>query len=612
MSTLTDNDLPSFNAMFQPPLRRILDPVEPVFERLFAVDQLRQTLETVRGMPGGGDAVARLLAALGITWEAGPAELERIPRTGALLVVANHPFGLLEGAVLANALPAVRPDVRILANSLLAGVAELRQWCIYVNPFGARESVGENARALREASAWLRSGGALVVFPAGEVAHFDWRTGTLADPAWNPAAARIAQNAGAAAVPIFFEGANSVGFQLAGVLHPGLRTANLPRELLNKRGRRIRMRIGRPVAPETLQSFAGAREAIEYLRCRTYLLDDAAKTGREPQRRLPLRMLPARRPAPVAVTGGTPHLAEEIAGLPPASKLCENGEFAVYLAREAEFPAVVAEIGRLREVAFRQVGEGTGRAVDLDRFDRYYQHLVLWHRGDRQVAGAYRLGPTPDILPVHGARGLYTSTLFRFRQDLFERIGPAIELGRSFVRPEYQKQVAPLLLLWKGITRYVASRPECAVLFGGVSISNQYHAVSRHLMVRFLEAHRAGELAGLVTPRSPYRFPQRELRRTGAVSHVPANLEKLSNLVADLERDGKGVPVLLRQYCKTGGKLLAFNVDHGFSHVLDALIMVDLRSAPGPILDRYFGKPAAAEFLRWHRERARPHIRTAP
>jgi putative hemolysin len=187
MSTLTDNDLPSFNAMFQPPLRRILDPVEPVFERLFAVDQLRQTLETVRGMPGGGDAVARLLAALGITWEAGPAELERIPRTGALLVVANHPFGLLEGAVLANALPAVRPDVRILANSLLAGVAELRQWCIYVNPFGARESVGENARALREASAWLRSGGALVVFPAGEVAHFDWRTGTLADPAWRRA-----------------------------------------------------------------------------------------------------------------------------------------------------------------------------------------------------------------------------------------------------------------------------------------------------------------------------------------------------------------------------------------------------------------------------------------
>ncbi|MGA2273022.1 MAG: GNAT family N-acyltransferase [Bryobacteraceae bacterium] len=603
MRTETGNELPSFSGLFQEPLRRLLDPVEPAIERLFAMDRLRQTLETARGMANGGDAVERLLEALGIAWEASPAELERIPRSGPLLVVANHPFGLLEGAILANALPAVRPDVRILTNSLLAGVAELRQWCIFVNPFGAKQAVGENARALLEAVAWLRSGGALVVFPAGEVAHFDWKSGTLADPDWNPAVARIAQRTNSASVPIFFEGANSVGFQLAGVLHAGLRTASLPRELLNKRGRRIRMRIGRPVTPATLQSFESAREAIEYLRCRTFLLDDTAAAA-GPELRLPLRLLPARRQTPVAAARATDHLAAEIAALPPRSRLCDNGEFAVYLANESAFPGVVAEVGRLRELAFRQVGEGTGRAIDLDRFDHHYEHLVLWHEGDSQVAGAYRLGPTPDILPAHGTRGLYTSTLFRFRKDLFERIGPAIELGRSFVRPEYQRQIAPLLLLWKGIARYVATRPECAVLFGGVSISNQYHAVSRHLMVRFLEAHRAGELAGLVTPRSPYKSSQRQFRRTGMVSHVPANIEQLSGLVADLERDGKGVPILLRQYLKTGGKLLAFNVDRGFSHVLDALIMVDLRSAPTAILERYFGKPEAAAFVQWHRERA--------
>jgi putative hemolysin len=597
------NDLPSFSGLFEQPLRRILDPVEPAIERLLAMDRLRQTLETMRGMADGGNPASRLLHALGITWEAGPEEIERIPRSGPLLVVANHPFGLLDAAILANALPAVRPDVRILANSLLSGVEELRPWCIFVNPFGAKQAVGENAHALREASAWLRSGGALVVFPAGEVAHFDWKSGTLADPDWNPAAARIALTAGAAAVPIFFEGANSVGFQLAGMLHPGLRTVNLPRELLNKRGRHVHIRIGRAVPPATLQSFSTAREAIEYLRCRTYLLDDAAPTSVS---RFRLPLLPPKRRAPVAPAPATDDVAAEIAALPPQSRLCDNGEFAVYLASEAEFPAVVAEIGRSREIAFRQVGEGTGRAVDLDRFDRYYRHLVLWHVGDRQVAGAYRLGATPDILPVHGMGGLYTSTLFRFRNDLFDRIGPAIELGRSFVRPEYQKQFAPLLLLWKGIARYVASRPECAVLFGGVSISNQYHAVSRHLMVRFLEAHRAGEMAGMVLPRSPYRFPQRQFRRTGVVSHVPANLEQLSGLVADLERDGKGVPILLRQYLKTGGKLLDFNVDRGFSHVLDALIMVDLRSAPAPILERYFGKPEAAAFTQWHREHSGP------
>jgi len=605
MRTQTSNDLPSFSGLFGEPFRRFLDPVEPAIERLLAMDRLRETLETMRALPHDANAAGRLLKALGITWEAGPEELERIPRSGPLLVVANHPFGLLDAAILANALPAVRLDVRILANSLLAGVAELHQWCIFVNPFGSRSAVGENARALLEAAAWLRSGGALVVFPAGEVAHFDWRRGTLADPDWNPAVARIAQRTSAAAVPIFFEGANSVGFQLAGVLHPGLRTASLPRELLNKRGRHIRVRIGRPVRPVTLQSFNGAKEAIEYLRCRTYLLDDAAAGAAGLTRGLPLSMLPAKRQEPVAAASGPDRLAVEIASLPPGSKLCDNGEFAVYLASETAFPGVVGEIGRLRELAFRQVGEGTGRAVDLDRFDRHYQHLVLWHHGHGQVAGAYRLGPTPDILPVHGTRGLYTSTLFRFRKDLFERIGPAIELGRSFVRPEYQRQIAPLLLLWKGIARYVASRPECAVLFGGVSISNQYHAVSRHLMVRFLEAHRACDLAGLVTPRSPYKSWQRQFRRIGIVSHVPASIEQLSGLVADLERDGKGVPILLRQYLKTGGKLLAFNVDRGFSHVLDALIMVDLRSAPTEVLDRYFGKAEAAAFMQWHRERRR-------
>jgi putative hemolysin len=600
MRTDTSNELPSFSGLFQPPLRRFLDPVEPAIERLFAMDQLRETLRTMRSRPAGGNAAGRLLETLGITWEAGPEELERIPRSGPLLIVANHPFGLLDAAILTSAVPAPRPDMRILANSLLAGVAELRQWCIFVNPFGASEAVAENASALREAAAWLRSGGALVVFPAGEVAHFDWKTGTLADPDWNPAVVRMAQRAGAAAVPIFFEGANSVGFQLAGMLHPGLRTANLLRELLNKRGRHIRVRIGRPVTPATLQAFSSAREATEYLRCRTYLLDDAAAADGS-KRRLPL--LPAKRPAQVAAARGADGLAAEIAALPPERKLCENDEFAVYLALQLEFPGVVDEVGRLRELAFRQVGEDTGRAVDLDRFDRHYRHLVLWHKNHRQVAGAYRLGPTPDILPIHGIGGLYTSTLFRFRPDLFDRIGPSIELGRSFVSPEYQKQFAPLLLLWKGITRYVASRPECAVLFGGVSISNQYHAVSRHLMVRFLEAHRAGELAGMVLPRSPYRFPQRQFRHTGMVSHVPSNLEKLSGLVADLERDGKGVPILLRQYLKTGGKLLAFNVDRSFSRVLDALIMVDLRSAPTPVLERYFGRREAAAFVEWHRER---------
>jgi putative hemolysin len=246
------------------------------------------------------------------------------------------------------------------------------------------------------------------------------------------------------------------------------------------------------------------------------------------------------------------------------------------------------------------VGEGTGRNLDLDEFDRYYLHLFLWNRDAGEIAGAYRLGPTPDILPRYGIRGLYTSTLFRFRRELFDRIGPAIELGRSFIRREYQKQYAPLLLLWKGIGRYVASRPECAALFGGVSISNSYHPVSRHLIVKFLEAHRREDLARMVEPRQAYRPAERLFRRTGAVHRTPAGIEDLSSLVAGLESDGKGVPILIRQYLKTGGRLLGFNVDRRFLNTLDALILVDLRNLPSTMLERYLGKPGAAAFSAWH------------
>jgi putative hemolysin len=580
------------------PWRRFFGPVEPALDRLLSLDRLRHLFAAVR-TSGSGDPVANFLALLGITWHVEPAELDLIPRSGPLLMVANHPFGMLDGALLAHLIPRIRPDTRILANSVLALIPELRDRCIFIDPFGRRETIEENAGALRACLSWLRKGGVLVTFPAGEVTHLNLKQRTLADPPWNPQVVRLAQLAGADAVPIFFKGVNSIAFQLSGMVHPGLRTAQLPRELLNKRGRCVVARIGRPVSHAVLQSFGDAGSAVEYLRCRTYLLD-VPGNARGDSFHFDLH-LPFRKPARVETVPGN-GVAAQIAALSAERKLCESGDLAVYVASEEEMPNVVREIGRLREVAFRQAGEGTGRAFDLDRFDHYYLHLVLWNQKREEVVGAYRLGPTPDILPRHGIRGLYTSTLFRFQKDLFARLGPAIELGRSFIRPEYQKQYAPLLLLWKGIGRYIASRPECAALFGGVSISSDYHPVSRHLLVKFLEAHRAGPLADLASPRHPYR-PADLLRRTGLVERVPEDLDELSALIADMESDGKGVPILVKQYMKLGGRLLGFNVDRAFANVLDALILVDLRGAPRPLLERCLGKDGAAHFTAWHAER---------
>jgi putative hemolysin len=587
----------SVGGLLDEPLRSLLSPVEPFMEKLFGIDRCRELFETARrtgpGDPAG--AVRRLLELLAVDYRVAEHELERIPRSGPLIVTANHPFGLLDGAILAAILTDVRSDVRIFTNSMLEGFPELHSICIFVDPFGETSTVTGNAGALRQGLAWLRRGGVLATFPAGEVAHLNFRDGTTVDPPWNMAIARLARISGSAALPVFFQGSNSMVFQLAGAVHPRLRTSSLPRELLNKSGRQIRVRIGHPIPSGDLAAAPSDRDAIESLRWRTYLLDDS-----EPVKSFPPRLPSFRRPADIVCAAPQNQLGAEIGRLSADSKLCEAGDFTVYIATAAEIPGILREIGRLREIAFRQAGEGTGRAIDLDRFDNHYRHLFAWNHVSGEVVGAYRLGITSEILPKYGVGGLYTSTLFQYRPSLFARLGPALELGRSFVRPEYQKQYAPLLLLWRGIGQFVARRPECATLFGGVSISARYHAVSRYLLVRYLETRRPSDLAEMVAPRRPYRPDHRAVRNAGTMP-LPDDVDDLSKLIADLESDGKGVPILVKQYLKTGGRLLACNVDRHFADALDALIVVDLRNAPAPLLEKYLGKPGYQAFASWHR-----------
>ena len=397
MQNATPRPLPrplSVSGLLDEPLRSILRPMEPLMEKLFAIDRCREVFETARRAGDGPCAVSRMLELLAVDYRIAAEELERIPRSGPLIVTANHPFGLLDGAILACILTKLRPDVRILTNRMLASFPELHGMCIFVDPFGEATSVNANAGALRESVGWLRRGGLLATFPAGEVAHLDFRDGTTADPPWNMAIARLARLSGSAALPVFFQGSNSMAFQLAGAVHPRLRTASLPRELLNKSGRRIRLRIGRPIPPAELASLAGAREVTEYLRWRTYLLDDS-----EALRAFPPRFPSFRKPAHIVSAAPRNQMSDEIARLAADRKLCEAGDLAVYLATAVELPNVLREIGRLREIAFRQAGEGTGRPLDLDRFDRYYWHLFAWNHARQEVVGAYRLGVTPEILP---------------------------------------------------------------------------------------------------------------------------------------------------------------------------------------------------------------------
>jgi putative hemolysin len=552
--------------------------------KLLGLDEIGRIYEALQTIPG--ETIAdRLLTLLSVRCAIDDVDLLRIPRTGPAILTANHPFGILEGAVLASLLRRVRPDARFLANGLLATIPELRDLVIPVDPVSGRSAAGENGRGLRRSMEHLAAGGLLVIFPAGEVSHLHWRQG-IADPEWNPAVARmvaIAARRGISVpvVPAYVAGANSVLFQAAGLAHPRLRTALLIRELLNKRGRRVEVRVGAPIESDKLLGIPTSREQVDYLRWRTYLLG-----RRERHKALtsqPLRRLAEADGEPIAPAVDPDLLAAEIAALSP---LLRSGDLEVYLADAAHIPNVLRELGRLREITFRAAGEGTGKALDLDRFDDHYLHLFVWNARRRELAGAYRLCPAD--------RPLYTETLFHYSPGFLERLGPAVELGRSFVRLEYQKCFAPLLLLWKGIGAFIGRNPQYKTLFGPVSISNQYAAISRELMVGFLEKY--AMLRGwtnLVRARMPLR---RRLDGAGLPS-AGVDVDDLSAILGDVEQRETGVPVLLRQYLRLGGKLLGFNVDSKFANALDGLILVDLTKTEPKLLDRYLGRAEAAAFL---------------
>lgn len=303
---------------------------------------------------------------------------------------------------------------------------------------------------------------------------------------------------------------------------------------------------------------------------------------------------------PVARATESNVLLRELAALAPEQKFASSNDFTVYCATAKQIPNLLREIGRQREITFRQVGEGTKASIDLDSFDGYYHHLFLWSNKDQHIAGGYRIVATPDMLPKRGVKGLYTNTLFHYDRKFFEHIGPAVELGRSFICREYQRHYAALLLLWKGIATFVQRRPECAVLFVAVSITGDYQAVSRELIVKFLNSNVSGPIAEWVRPRREFRPNALLPKEVVRLSRMLSSLDELSSTISDVESDGKGVPVLIRHYLKLGGQILGFNVDPAFSNALDALVYVDLRVITDQMLERCMGKTGAAEFRAWH------------
>lgn len=541
------------------------------------------------------DFIGKALKLLGVNADLPDDELCRIPKTGPSVVVANHPFGVIEGLVLIRLLKAVRPDVKIMANFMLGLIPEMSEHLIGVDPFGREGSTSGNISGLKEAVKWVKGGGMLAVFPAGEVASLKIKDRIVEDPVWSPTVGGIIKKTGASAVPVFFSGRNSVLFQMLGLVHPRLRTVLLPRENLKKNKSELQFAVGNEIKADQLQRFKSNRDVIEYLRFRTYALK--SRLSKDKKIKLPVLR---KREEPVEDSLQPHRIVAELESLPRDMMIAESGDFQIWEVHGSNNPFILRELGRLREETFRKVGEGTGAKVDVDRFDNTFIHLVLWNSKEREIAGAYRLSRTDEMIERLGLRGVYSDSFFRFDKEFFQEITPAIELGRSFVREKYQKNYASLMMLWKGIAGYISRNPKYRYLFGCVSISADYTRISREIIADSLLRHRGrADLANMISPVRPFKLKKLKYWKGTIPAESFTNPSDVDKVIQDIE-DGSGLPVLLRHYLKVGGRIVGFNVDPDFNNSLDGLIVVDLLETSKRSLAKFMGRENAEAFLEYH------------
>jgi putative hemolysin len=595
-----------FEPPFKTPLiRAIAKPLIRLLEELIGLGSLSRKYDLLDSNLRGGEFVEDTFKKFDIHYDITGGSLDNIPKEGPVVAIANHPFGGIEGMALIDILARVRPDSKVLVNEMLHRIEPLRDSFIGVNTFETDNAKKKNVGGVRETYAWVSEGHALGVFPGGTVSHLQLDRREISDPEWNRSVPKMITRSKAVTIPIFFEGTNGVFFHLLGLIHPLLRTLMLPRELVNKCGKRFKVRIGKPIPYERLSQFRNDEEILAYLRFRTYVLSSSATdstleiiTRKLFGKRILTR---ARKVDPIIKEIPSEILAKEVAKLSNENLLVSQDDFDVYYARKYQIPNILREIGRLREITFRDVEEGTGKEIDLDRFDNYYSHLFVWNREKKEIASAYRLGQTDRIIKRFGTKGLYTNTLFHYDPKLLEQINPALEVGRSFVRKEYQKNYLSLLLLWKGIGHYVVRFPKYQRLFGPVSLSSDYDPLSRSLIIEFLKENSFdNELASLIRARNPMKSSPVRGVGSDAASVVVRDVKEVSDLLSEIESTQTNVPVMLRQYLKLGGKLLGFNVDKDFGEVLDGLLLVDLVETDERILERYLGKEGTKEFLKFH------------
>jgi len=517
-----------------------------------------------------------------IEFEIDPEELKRLPKQGPYITISNHPLGGIDGILLLKLMRERDPDFRIIANFLLHRIEPLKPFIMPVNPFDNHKDSQSSVLGLKETLRHLSDGKPLGIFPAGEVSNFE-EDDKIVDKPWEEGALKLIRKANVPVVPIYFHAKNSKLFYMLSKISPTLQTAKLPSELLTQKDRVIRVRIGKPITVAEQNEHGDSIENFgKFLRQKTYLLANTTKDDKKQYIKIPSFKLPAPPPKEIERPVLQDLMIKEIEELRKGDdRLLQSKNYEVFLTDSGNIPNILREIGRLREITFRAVGEGTNQSIDLDRYDTFYKHMFLWDDDAKCIAGAYRMGLGKDIYSRYGIDGFYLTELFRFEPELYSMMEQSIEMGRAFIVGEYQQKPMPLFLLWKGIVHTTLRYPEHKYLIGGVSISNQFSDFSKSLMIEFMKSHFYDPyVAQYVQAKKEYKVQLKDADKDFVFNEAEADLNKFDKLIEEVEPGGLRLPVLIKKYIKQNARVVAFNVDPLFNNSVDGLMYIRIADLP--------------------------------
>ena len=537
------------------------------------------------------DFLNALLDEFQIKFDIPEEDLKRLPKNGAYITISNHPLGGIDGILLLKLMLEQRDDFKIIANFLLHRIDPLKPYVMPVNPFEDRKDVKSSIAGFKNALLHLQNGCPLGIFPAGEVSTYK-DDKLIIDKPWEEAAIKLIKKAEVPIVPIYFHAKNSRLFYQLSRISSTLRTAKLPSELLTQKNRVIKVRIGNPIKVTAQKEYTDLPSFTEFLRKKTYMLAKSFET-KSRLSTIPQTLKVPKEPKEIAVSISSDLIYEEIDKLRSNDRrLLQSKNYEVFLAPADEMLNTLREIGRLREITFRAIGEGTNEATDLDKFDRYYHHMFLWDSDAKKIAGAYRMGLGSEIYEKYGIDGFYLQDLFRFDTELHTMMSQSIEMGRAFIISEYQQKPMPLFLLWKGIVHTTLRFPKHKYLIGGVSISNQFSNFSKSLMIEFMKSHYWDPyVAQYIRPKKEFKVRLKDADKEFVFDESAADLNKFDKLIDEVEPGSLRLPVLIKKYIKQNAKVVAFNVDPLFNNAVDGLMYIRIADLPESTV-----KPVMEEF----------------